>query len=55
MSEETFDRSFFVQQGKRGGKTRAENMTDAERREASRKAALARWAEKKKAGKKRDR
>ena len=32
--------------GQKGGKARAENMTTAERREAARKAARARWSKK---------
>jgi len=37
-------REYFRQQGKRGGKTRAKNLTPEQRSEAARKAVQARWA-----------
>jgi hypothetical protein len=42
-------RLFFAKEGRRGGKTRASNMTPEQRKEASRLAAQARWGKKKKA------
>ncbi len=37
---------WFQAQGKRGGKTRARNLTKAQRSALARKAARARWAKK---------
>jgi general stress protein YciG len=41
-------REYFAKFGKQGGKKRAKNMTPEERKEASRKAAQARWGKPKK-------
>jgi hypothetical protein len=41
-------RKFFRKQGAVGGKTRAENLSAEERREAARKAVQARWQKAKK-------
>lgn len=38
---------YFKQQGKRGGQTRAKNLTKQQRREIAQKAARARWDKKK--------
>lgn len=38
-------REFFRNQGARGGKTRARNLTPQERRESAARAAKARWNE----------
>lgn len=42
-----FDREYFAQQGRKGGRLAAKQMTPEERRESARKAAQARWAKKK--------
>lgn len=39
-------RNYFAKFGKQGGKMRAKNMTPEQRKEASRKAAKARWDKK---------
>ncbi len=38
---------YFRKQGRRGGKQRAENLSSADRKRIAKKAAQARWAEKK--------
>jgi hypothetical protein len=45
-------REYFKRQGATGGKTRAKNLTDEERRKSAKKAAQARWSKAKSAEKK---
>jgi hypothetical protein len=41
-------REYFAKEGKRGGATRAKNLTEKERKDSARKAAQARWSKQKK-------